>query len=459
MGEVRAAIYTRISVDIGTALGVERQRRDCVQLALAKGWDIAGVFTDNDVSATSGRKRPAYERMLAELEARRLDALICWDVDRLTRSPVELERIIDLADRYGIALASVGGEIDLANPQGRLVARIKASVAKHEVEQASRRQKRQMLDRAQKGLPHGQKSYGWQRVDGKDILDPAEAMIVTEVAHRLIGGESINSITRSLNERGVLSPYGKLWTRTTVRNVVMRERNAGLRVHQGRIMGRGDWEPIFTEDTYHRLVALIRDPTRRKSQSSAFRHLLTGIAKCGICGKPVRLLIAYRGRNKAYSCGYCMGVRRKQEDVDRLITKLVVGRLAKPDAKSIFMPIPDPALAVEAEGIRAKLDTAADQFTNDEITGDQLKRITAKLRPRLAELEVLRPVILDLADLATPDIADRWKDVPLERRRAVVDFLLDIRILPWGRHGNKFSPDSIKVDWKRGGPGDGRLRS
>jgi site-specific DNA recombinase len=148
-----------------------------------------------------------------------------------------------------------------------------------------------------------------------------------------------------------------------------------------------------------------------------------------------------------------MGVRRKQEDVDRIITKLVVGRLAKPDAKAIFMPIPDPSLAEEAATIRAKLDLAADQFAADEIDGDQLKRITAKLWPRLAELEVLlRPVVLDLADLATPDIAERWDSVPLERQRAVIDFLLDITLLPRGKGGNKFDVESIKTNWKRGEP-------
>lgn len=68
--------------------------------------------------------------MMDALRAGRLDALVCWDVDRLTRTPRELEDVVDLAEHRGVALASVGGEIDLATPQGRLTARIKASVAR-----------------------------------------------------------------------------------------------------------------------------------------------------------------------------------------------------------------------------------------------------------------------------------------------------------------------------------------
>jgi DNA invertase Pin-like site-specific DNA recombinase len=104
---VKAAVYTRISSDDGTALGVARQMTDCVALAERKGWTVAEVFTDNDVSATSGRVRPAYVRMMEALGTGRLGALVVWDVDRLTRTPRELEDVVDLAERRGVALGRV----------------------------------------------------------------------------------------------------------------------------------------------------------------------------------------------------------------------------------------------------------------------------------------------------------------------------------------------------------------
>ena len=128
----RAGIYARISKDDGSALGVGRQIEDCTAEAERRGWTIVDRYVDNNVSASKTKPRPEYERMLDDVRAGVIDAVIVWDVDRLTRKPAELETFIDLADRHGLSLASVGGEIDLATPQGRLTARIKGSVARHE---------------------------------------------------------------------------------------------------------------------------------------------------------------------------------------------------------------------------------------------------------------------------------------------------------------------------------------
>jgi hypothetical protein len=96
----------------------------------------------------------------------------------------------------------------------------------------------------------------------------------------------------------------------------------------------------------------------------------------------------------------------------------------------------------------------ANQFAEDLITGDQLTEITSQVRPKLQAIEAqLRPVPLDLSDLATPDIAKRWKDIPLERRRAVVDYLLDIKLLPRGKDApRRFDPNSVSAIWKHPNP-------
>jgi site-specific DNA recombinase len=473
---VRAAVYARISEDRdGEGLGVERQIRDCLKEAERLGWTVTDKYVDNSVSAYSAKPRPEYNRMIRDVEAGHCNAVVAYDLDRLSRNPREIEHIIDLAEKGGVRLATVTGAYDLATPTGRLHARIKASVARHESEQTAARMKRKLQDRAERGLPHGEEAYGWKRTDGHDDLDHAEAAIVREIAERLLAGESIKAVTNSLNERGVPPPYDAArrkaqaegkgqtfgnrnveWSRVTVRHVALRERNAGIRVHQGREIGPGNWEPIYDVDTFRRLQALLKDPSRKVTTGSAYRYLLTGIAKCSKCNRGVRVIkhAPRRGQDSqrnSYVCGHCHGISRNQESVDRLIIKLVTRRLAMPDAKEIFVPAPDPALVTEAETLRAKLDLVADQFAADEIDGQQLKRITATLRPRLREVEAkLRPVVIDLEDLATPDIAERWESIPLERRRAVVDFLLDITLLPRGKNApRRFDPNSVKAKWKR----------
>ena len=105
---VRAGIYTRISWDPqGQRAGVERQRVDCEGLCIARGWEIRQYFEDNDRSAYSGKKRRAYEDMLAAVEDGVPDDVDTWHNDRLHRSPRELETFIDVLERSGVRVAVV----------------------------------------------------------------------------------------------------------------------------------------------------------------------------------------------------------------------------------------------------------------------------------------------------------------------------------------------------------------
>ena len=93
-----AAVYARISSDDGTALGVTRQVEDCRALAASLGWTVAEEYVDNDVSAFTGRTRPGYERLLADLRDGSRDAVLVYHLDRLTRRPIELEQFLTVAE-------------------------------------------------------------------------------------------------------------------------------------------------------------------------------------------------------------------------------------------------------------------------------------------------------------------------------------------------------------------------
>jgi DNA invertase Pin-like site-specific DNA recombinase len=88
-----------------------------------KGWAVAEVFEDNDISAADKRKRrPGFERMLRAVDAGKLDAIVAWDLDRIVRRPVELEQFVERCQDAGIRhLATVGGDVDLGTGDGLLV--------------------------------------------------------------------------------------------------------------------------------------------------------------------------------------------------------------------------------------------------------------------------------------------------------------------------------------------------
>lgn len=88
------------------------------------------MYADKDMSAYSGKPRPAWERLNSDIGAGPVDAIASWHVDRLTRSPRELEDVIDLHDGHGVQLATRTGEIDLSTPTGRLIARTVGAAAR-----------------------------------------------------------------------------------------------------------------------------------------------------------------------------------------------------------------------------------------------------------------------------------------------------------------------------------------
>ena len=128
----RAAIYLRISLDREMdGLAIERQREDCQRLAEREGWTIVETYIDQSKSATDATKsRPDYDRMVADYEAGAFDAIVCWDLDRLTRQPRQMEDWVDAARFRGLLLKSVSGDVDLTNENGLLIAGIKIQVAR-----------------------------------------------------------------------------------------------------------------------------------------------------------------------------------------------------------------------------------------------------------------------------------------------------------------------------------------
>jgi site-specific DNA recombinase len=291
------------------------------------------------------------------------------------------------------------------------------------------------------------------------VLHPEQAKLIRSTATALLVGESLRAVVAELNLRGVLSLNGKPWSTTTLRGVLLRERNIGQRVHQGQVVGQGDWEPVLDADTYQRLVALLTDPGRRTApSSSAIKYLLSGLARCGVCAGPMRVLTAGKDGRKSdsYVCHHGYHVRRSRDGLDALVTGLVTARLTRPEAAALLSRSDDgqaQEATDKAAALRARLDTAADAYAEGTIDGAQLTRITAKLRPELERWQqVARAASTapDLLDVAGPDVAGRWEPLPLARKRAVIDLLLDISVLPATRIGghNLFNPESVQVIWK-----------
>ena len=196
---VRAAIYLRISQDRELdGLAIERQREDCENLAKFRRWEVVETYVDQSKGATDKtKKRPAYDQMVADYHAGRFTAIVCYDLDRLTRQPRQLEDWIDWAEERGLQLVTANGDADLSTDGGRMYARIKAAVARAEMERKSARQSRAHVQRAEQGRPpKGVRPLGYAS-DGKVIR--REAAAVKAIYAAFDGGASLRGIARALS--------------------------------------------------------------------------------------------------------------------------------------------------------------------------------------------------------------------------------------------------------------------
>ena len=157
-----------------------------------------------------GSRGPEHDRLLADIRAGKLDAVVVWDVDRLYRQPRELEPFVDACEAAGLkTLGSVGGDINLNDESALMLLRFKVAMAAAEVAKIRKRIVRQKQERAEKGLFNGGiRPFGFE-ADGV-TQKAVEAALIREAADRILEGSSLQSIVRDWNGRRPPDFYG--WT-------------------------------------------------------------------------------------------------------------------------------------------------------------------------------------------------------------------------------------------------------
>lgn len=462
---MRAAIYVRISRDrVGAGLGVARQEQECRELIGRMGWKVAGVYSDNDLTAYSGKPRPSYRRLLADVQAGAVDVIVAWHTDRLHRAPWELEEYITACETHGVPTHTVkAGLLDLSTPSGRLVARQLGAVARYEVEHAIERQLLAKKDFAMAGVwGGGRRPYGYA-ADGVTVL-PEEAAVVSAASACVLAGASLRSVCLDLNKRGVKTSTGKAWRATELKRVLIRPRNAGLRQHQGKVIGAAVWPALVPEEQWRAVTSLLSAPDRRTSPPPGRRWLLTGLVQTPCGGRcQVHRAGPSRRRTTSYTCVTDRCVVRVASEVDAMIEELVIWRLEQPDAIDLLRPAAPAVdlgkLRTESLTLRQRLDDLADDLDIDERT---MARRSQKLRQRLEAVEqemtqAGRGSALD-GLVGVPDVPAVWAALDLDRKRAVIDVLMEIKLLPsrrgrppgWRPGERYFDPRTVQVKWRKG---------
>lgn len=462
---IRAAIYARISRDVtGEGLGVERQLADCRKIADQRGGTVAEEYVDNDISAYAGKHRPAYERMLEDISDGQRDAVIVYNTDRLTRRPIELEQFTQICEVAGLTqLVAVTGDINLGNDDGMFMARVLAAVAAKESGRKSQRLKRKAQVTAESGKPNGgRRPFGYTQ-DQLEVVE-SEAAVIRDMAERYLAGESLGSLTLWLQENEVPTVYGAEWHTSTIRQTLKNPRIAGLRSHNGVIVGPAVWSAIITPEQHQQLVATFERKTASNRRVPR-RYLLSGLLRCGKCGG--KLYSSARPAGRRYVCMSgpdqkgCGGIFVSAPPVEELITEAVLYRLDSPamaDTLAGRAAADDryTALSEQLQSDQAQMRELSELWGTRAISSQEWKAAREPIEARIHKTERQLAQLTGDNSLSGlvgngSELRERWASLNLTRQAAIVSAVLDFATVhPVAPGGNRsFDPNRVTPTWAR----------
>jgi len=416
--------------------------------------------------------RPGFQSILADLTHGRANAVLAEDLDRAMRDPRDAQDLIDVIRGCGGYAESLSGSLKFTKggtDAEIMQCEVLVSVARKSSADTARRVSDGRLRKATKGeFGGGRRPYGFE-ADGVTPI-AAEYEEIQRWADAVLSGVPLRSIARDLITRDVPTTSGRRWQSPTVRDILLRPRNAKIMVHRGEEVGPAPWKPILPEDVWRAVVTRLTDPaatvtwtTEKGGQRTAVRgtgvgraplYLGTGLYLCQ-CGQPVAVQVSSK-KARAYRCdatgtGH---VVRNVAKVDALVVDVIVERLSRPDAVDLLAAPADTAVDVVA--LRAevavltqrKSDLATD-YADGVIDRAQLTAGTKRIRARLADARAKLDAQTDRSPLAPLIGADNvrgvWEALSLGAQRAVVANLLVVTIRPATTMGSKFDRRSVDI--------------
>jgi hypothetical protein len=241
---------------------------------------------------------------------------------------------------------------------------------------------------------------------------------------------------------------GGEWSEQQVRQIAGRASNAGKRTHHGAVTADGDWPALVSADDHERVTRLLSDPARKTARHGR-THLLSGVARCGLCGGPLRFATV-NGR-QVYRCAR-LHLSVSAEPVTAFVLEVVNRRLNADDAAAV-REVGDEeydALSSRLAVLNGRSEELGNDYAAGLLNGAQVKAATEKLDQQIKEVEAgMRE-----AERKSAALRSRGVDVyglSVERQRALLKGLLTVTIRPATKRGaaaRQFDYDRVQITWK-----------
>lgn len=270
---MRAAIYVRVSTEEQASEGysIGAQKEMLQDYCIVEGWEIAGVYEDDGYSGRSV-KRPAYQRMMSEMDS--WDVLLVIKMDRIHRNSRNFMNMMEALTKHGKMFVSQSEALDTTNALGRFVVDMIQRLAQLESEQIGERtymgmrEKAETLDKAEEGkrTMGFTPPFGYRLENGGLEEEPDELPIVSRMFSEYLGGSTMDEISWSLGREGILTRRGNPWNKRNMSTVLHNPVYAGYMRWEDVLIRHHARTAVSVEEfnrTQELMASKVRDPSKR----------------------------------------------------------------------------------------------------------------------------------------------------------------------------------------------------
>lgn len=448
---MRVGLYPRVSGheqedNYSIPEQIDRMKKYCE----SKDWMVYKIYTDS-VYSGSNLDRPGLQEMIRDCEKSKLDMVLVYKLDRLSRSQKDTMFLIeDVFEKNGVGFTSMTENFDTSTPHGKFIVGILAVFSQLERSRITERTMIGKDSRAKEGKWHGSKwiPIGYDYTDGLLIPNEYEAMQVKEIADLFLKGTPVRTIERMVTEKGYRHKHGE-WEAKTIRRVLSNPVNIGM------IKNRDKWykgihDPILDQKTFDAIQKLMEERRDQYGAARPHQSLLGGILYCKNCGgryarqsyNGVYYYICYsrsKKMKKMIKDPNCKNKNYRMEDLEAAILGEIKSLAVDPDRIEQVRenrPVSDVSEKIKAINSEiAKIDTQISKLmdlyalgTIDlDVISDKVADLNAAKTALAKEVDSMnvpkKESVMTAEEIR--DVASLMKDdLPLEDKRSIVQSLI-----------------------------------
>ncbi len=281
----RCAVYARKSSEEGLDQAfnsLDAQREACEAYVLsqkAEGWVLVPDRYDDGGFSGGNMDRPALKRLIADIEAGRVDVVVVYKIDRLSRSLMDFARLVELFERRSVTFVSVTQSFNTTTSMGRLVLNVLLSFAQFEREIAGERIRDKIAASRRKGLwMGGVVPLGYRVENRKLMIDPAGAEIVRFIFRRFVQLRSGTAVLQEVWDKGWRSRRGRRICKVMLHKILRNRVYLGEAVHKG-VAYPGEHQGIIARELWDQVHAILKVNPKARARASQARTpaLLKGL--------------------------------------------------------------------------------------------------------------------------------------------------------------------------------------